>query len=102
MRRAARAALRCDQVARSCDRATCSPATRPAAAAAVATSPTTAATATGALLRLVDAQRAAAHVLPVEALDGARGIRVRHLDKAEATGTTRVTVIDQGHRLHLA
>src|SRR5579871_895102 len=79
------------------------PAARAAAAATTTTARATAAAATAAaLLRLVHAQRASAHVLPVEALDRARSVAARHLDEAEAARAAGVAVVDQGDRLDLA
>jgi hypothetical protein len=63
-----------------------------AAAAATAT--------TLALLRFIDAQRTATHVLAIQGLDGALCIGTGHFDEAKATGTTSVAVVDQRYRLH--
>ena len=75
-----------------------------AATAAAATAAEAAATAAGArtILRLVDTQRATAHRVAVEGLDRARGVFLGHLDEAEATRTTRITVDRQGHGSHSA
>ena len=54
------------------------------------------ATPTLAVLRFVHLQRAALEVLAVQRLHGARGIRIGHLDEAEAAGTAGVTIVDQG------
>ena len=48
------------------------------------------------VLRLVDLQGAAAHVLAIETLNRARRIRARHLDEAEAARLARVAIRDQG------
>src|SRR5579862_4898218 len=69
------------------------PALRPAAAAAAV------ATAAAALLGLVDPQRPSAQVLAIEVLDGARGIRARHLDEPEATRPAGVAVGDEAYGL---
>src|SRR5579862_3653996 len=52
-----------------------------------------------ALLRLVDPQRPAAHVLAIEVLNGARSIGARHLDEREAAGPSRVPIGDDIDRL---
>src|SRR5512139_343946 len=64
--------------------------------------PTAAATAaattgTRTLLRLVDHQRAAIHLVAVERRDGLRHTAVVDLHEAEATGTTGLAVGNEGH-----
>ena len=58
--------------------------------------PWTAAVAPGLVLGLVDLERAPAHVLTIEVLDGACCILTRHLDEAEAARPTGFPVVDQG------
>jgi hypothetical protein len=60
---------------------------------------TTAATGAGAILSLVHTQRATAHRVAVQGLDRTSRIFLRHFDKAETAGTTRITINRQGHRL---
>jgi len=55
--------------------------------------------AVGLRLGFVHLQRATVHLVAIEALDGAGGVRIRHLDEAEAARTTGVTVVDQGDGL---
>src|SRR6188474_711670 len=50
-------------------------------------------------LRLVHLERTTVHLVAVQALDAAGGIGLRHLDEAEATRLTGVTIGDQGDRL---
>jgi hypothetical protein len=79
---------------------TAATATATTAAGTTATAATTATTAaTLALLRLIDAQRTAAHVLPIEGLDGALCVGTRHFHEAEATRTAGFTVVDQRNGL---
>src|SRR5204862_8161182 len=58
-------------------------------------------TATGALalLSLADFEGATVEVGGVQRLHGARGVGIRHLNEAETTRATRVTVDDQRHFL---
>src|SRR5262245_25534155 len=75
----------------------------PAAATAAAATTTTAArtaTAGRTFLRFVDAKRATAHILAVQRLNGTRGIRTRHFDKAEATRTARFAIVDERDGFH--
>src|SRR5205807_6372877 len=60
-----------------------------------------AATATGALalLSLADFEGATVEVGGVQRLHGSRGVGIRHLNEAETTRATRVTVDDQRHFL---
>jgi len=51
-----------------------------------------------ALLCLIDLQCTATEVGAVQSLHGTRCIGIRHLHEGEATGTTRVAIIDQRHR----
>ena len=67
---------------------------------AVATAATT--TTAVAILRFVDAQRAARKVLTVQRLHRARRVRIGHLDEAKATGTARLAVRDERELLHRA
>src|SRR5688572_3877193 len=60
------------------------------------------ATAAGLVLRFIDLERASAHVLAVEILDGARCILARHFHEAEAARLSRVAILDQGDRLDRA
>jgi hypothetical protein len=73
----------------------------PATLTAAATT-TTAATTAGLVLRLVDLQRATAHVLTVQVLDGTSRIGTGHFDEAEATGTTGFAIVDQRHGIDRA
>ena len=79
-----------------------SPATRTRAAAVSTTAAAATTAATGALLRLVDSQRTTAHVLAVQALNGARCISVRHFNEPKAAWPTGIPVIDQGNGFHFA
>ena len=63
---------------------------------------TTAAATARLVLRLVDLERTTAHVLAVQALNGARRIGARHFHEAEAARTTGVAVHDQRYRLDRA
>jgi hypothetical protein len=63
---------------------------------------TTAATAAGFVLRFVDLERTATHVLTIQVLNGARSIRTGHFDEAEATRTAGIAIVDQGNRLDRA
>lgn len=82
----------------------------PAAAAATAAATATAVTATAAaaaaataartVLGLVDAEGAAAQFLAVEGLDHRLQGVIVDFDEAEATGTARLAVIDQRHRVN--
>ena len=67
-------------------------ATRAAAAAAVTRTLL-------ARLRFIDAQWATSEVLAVQRLNGARGIRIRHFDEAEATRLARVPIVHERKRL---
>src|SRR5262245_27794283 len=69
--------------------------TAAATAAAEATAATAAAAATRALLRLVDVQRPAAQLAPVQLRDGLLGLLVgAHLDEGKAARAARLTVGD--------
>lgn len=75
----------------------------PAAAAAATATAVAAATRAstaraGLVLRLVHAQGPAAHLVAVEVLDGARCIRLTHLDEAEAARAAGFAVSGQRHR----
>lgn len=80
------------------------PASLAATAAAVpiatAATTTTAASSSRAFLSLIDAERAAAHVLAIEVLDSARGIGAGHLHKAEAAWPAGLAIGDEAHRFH--
>jgi hypothetical protein len=78
-------------------------ATATTAAAAEATR-TTAATAarTGTILRFVNAQRATAHRVAVEGLNGASRVILTHFNKAETARTTGITIDRKGDRSYLA
>jgi hypothetical protein len=77
------------------------PATATTSATAAARAATTAAAASAlTLLRFIDAQRPAPHVLPVQGLDGSLCVRARHFDEAEAAWAARLTIVDQRNRLH--
>src|SRR6516162_4112205 len=56
-------------------------------------------TAAAALLGLVDPQRAAAELLAIQILDGARSVGAGHLDEAEAARPAGVAIGDDAHRL---
>src|SRR5512138_1210684 len=73
-------------------------ATTTAAVAATAAA-TTAATAAGLVLRFVDLQRPATHVLAIQVLDRPGRIGAGHFDEAEPTGTAGLTIVDQADRL---
>lgn len=69
-------------------------------ATAAAVAATTATGATGTVLGLVDAQCAAAHFLAVQGSDHRLHGLVVHFDEPEATGTTRLPVVDQRDGVH--
>jgi hypothetical protein len=79
-------------------------ATATAAAAAEATRTTAAATAarTGTILRFVNAQRATAHRVAVEGLNGASRVILTHFNKAETARTTGITIDRKSDRSHFA
>ena len=54
-----------------------------------------------ALLRFIDAQRTATHVLAIQGLDRALCVCARHFDEAEAARAARFAIVDQRHGLHL-
>jgi hypothetical protein len=51
---------------------------------------------------LLPLQKASAHVLAIEILDGAHCVETWHLHEAEATRSTGVAILDQGDRLDRA
>jgi len=53
-------------------------------------------------LRLVHLQGATVHLVTVQVLDGAGGVRIGHLDEAEAARLPGVTIRDQGDGLDRA
>ena len=65
-----------------------------AAGAATTAAATTAATLT--LLRFVDAQGTASHVLTVQRLDGTLCVRTRHFHEAEAAGAAGFAIVQDG------
>jgi hypothetical protein len=81
--------------------ATAAIATATAAAAAEATRTSTTATGAGTILRFVYAQRATAHRVAVQSLNGASCVILTHFDEAETTRTTRITVDRKSDRSHL-
>jgi hypothetical protein len=92
-----------DLPATSAAAATTTSVTATAVATATATAAartSTAATAAGLVLSLVDTQRTTAHVLAVQALNGAGRIGLVHLDKSEAARTTRIAIGRQGDGLN--
>jgi hypothetical protein len=70
------------------------------AAATARTAATTAAAATLTGFGFVHLERTALKVLAIERLHGARRIRVRHFDESEPARAARITVSDEGQRLH--
>jgi len=77
-------------------------ATATAATPTEATRTTATATSAGTILRFVDAQRATAHRVAVEGLNGASRVILTHFNKAETARTTGITVDRKGDRSHLA
>ena len=71
-----------------------------ATAAATTTRATTAATRAGTILRLIDLQRATAHVDAIEILDGTRRVGLAHLNEAKAARTSSVAIDRKRHRLN--
>jgi len=92
---------------RSCARDACAlpavaaAATSAATATVAATTATRTATAAGArlVLRLIHAQLPTTHVMTVQALDGARRIRLAHLDEPEAARPPGFPIGRQRYRL---
>ncbi len=62
--------------------------------------PAPAAAAPGLVLRLVDFERTAIHVLTVQVLNGACSIGARHFDEPETARTARIAIVDQGNRIN--
>jgi len=73
-----------------------------AAAAEAATRTTATATGAGTILRFIDAQRATAHRVAVEGLNGASCVILTHFNKAETARTTGITIDRKSDRSHFA
>jgi len=72
------------------------------AAAEAATRTTATATSAGTILRFIDAQRATAHRVAVEGLNGASCVILTHFNKAETARTTGITIDRKSDRSHFA
>jgi hypothetical protein len=84
--------------ARRTTAATGTAAARTTATAAAWTTTTTATAATGrTILSFIHTQRATAHGIAVQALNGTRCVGIVHFDESEATGTARVAIHDDFH-----
>jgi hypothetical protein len=75
-------------------------ATTAATVATAAAWTTAAAAAAGLVLGFVDSQRATVELLAVDGLNGARGVRLAHLDEAEAAWATGFTISGERNRFH--
>jgi len=54
------------------------------------------------ILCLIHFELPTTQLVTVQALNGARRVGAWHLDETEASGTSRLSVIDEGNRVHRA